>query len=129
MPKEENKKRSIFTKILIALGVASIVIVLLIIALVGYLVIANPFGVDITKVPSAILNIGEGESTYDHPLLDEEQEVFLESIGVDTRELPTEITEEQADCSEEALGEERVNEILLGSPPSPSDYFKAKHCF
>lgn len=61
-------------------------------------------------------------------LLNESQEKFLETVGVDVESLPTEITPEMEDCFTQTLGAERVKEIQEGAAPSPIDFFKAKSC-
>ncbi|MBD3207830.1 MAG: hypothetical protein GF370_00020 [Candidatus Nealsonbacteria bacterium] len=63
-----------------------------------------------------------------HPLLDEEQEAMLETLGIDVEDLPSEITPEMEACFIEKLGEQRVNEIIEGATPTPLDFFRAKSC-
>lgn len=115
--------------ILYAIIIIIIALVLIAVGIISYIAITKPFGIDVFKIPSAIINYGAGESTYDHPLLTKDQEVILESVGVDTRVLPTQITNTQIDCATQKLGEARVNEIKAGASPGISDYLKAKECF
>ncbi|MFH0857555.1 MAG: hypothetical protein V1848_02285 [Candidatus Magasanikbacteria bacterium] len=68
------------------------------------------------------------EQTYDHPLLSNKQEKTLDSIGVDVKSLPTEITKEQEACALEAIGEERAKAILGGESPSLGELLKLKGC-
>lgn len=117
----------IIKSILLILGVLA----LLVIAIIIYIAVKKPFGMDVTNIPSTITNITSQkklESTYDHPLLSESQEVMLESLGVDTENLPTQITQEMQDCAVDALGQERVNAIIGGAAPTVSDILKAKNC-
>lgn len=64
-----------------------------------------------------------------NPLLSDEQEAALESIGVDPASLPSEITPETEECLKEALGAERAAEIEAGAEPTANDYFKGRECF
>jgi len=68
------------------------------------------------------------EPIYDHPLLSDTQEKTLESIGVDVKSLPTEITKEQEACALTAIGEERSKAILEGDTPSFGELLKLKGC-
>ncbi|MDC1205572.1 hypothetical protein N8083_01865 [Candidatus Pacebacteria bacterium] len=63
-----------------------------------------------------------------HPLLDEGQEEALENIGIDPRNLPTEITPAQEMCFEDVLGKERVTEIKTGAEPTAIELFRALVC-
>lgn len=105
------------------------VLMLIAIGIFTYIAVTKPLGIDVFKIPSAVLNYGTGESTYDHPLLTKDQEVLLESVGVDTKSLPTKITNTQIDCATQKLGAARVNEIKAGASPNLTDYLKAKDCF
>lgn len=117
-------------RLFMILGIVFAVLILLVLAIFAYLWIAKPFGVDPAKVPGALLGGEEQtESSYDHPALSTEQEIFLENVGVDTTQVPTTITAEQEACATEKLGEERVAEIKAGAEPTASDYFKAGSCF
>ena len=72
---------------------------------------------------------GAGGQTGDkNPLLNESQEKFLETVGVNVENLPSEITPEMQDCFTKTLGEERVKEIENGASPNPIDFFKARDC-
>ncbi len=71
------------------------------------------------------ITTGEGDK---HPLLSDEQERLLETIGVDVGSLPAQITPEMEKCFTETLGAERVQEIMGGASPGPIDFFKAKGC-
>lgn len=114
-------------KFLMVVGIIAIVFLFIFILLVVYLIVSKPFGVDINPLRS--LTGTTSQSDYDHPLLSDEQEATLESIGVDLESVPTSISPEQQQCAVDALGQERVNQIISGSAPSLTDYLKAKDCF
>ena len=122
--KNEKRKISFLGIIFILLGVLFIGVILFI----GIIIIIKPYGVDVIKVVPAVLN-NNPISSYDHPYLTTEQEVILESAGVDLKTVPTEITQTQQDCAVSILGQNRVNEIISGSAPTISEMFKAKSCF
>ena len=127
---QNDKIKSNFWKpLIIVLGVLAGVVVLAIAAIIITLIIVKPFDFKITDVPAALIDISDMESSYDHPLLTDDQEVMLESVGIDTSTLPTEITPEQIDCGVEALGQERVDEIMAGSQPTFTDLLNAQHCY
>lgn len=117
-------------RLFIILGVFFLVLILLGIGVFAYLSIAKPFGIEPANVPAAIFQAQEDtQSSYDHPALSEQQEIFLENIGVDTTQIPTRISAEQEACAVEKLGQERVDEILDGASLRTSDYVKAGGCF
>lgn len=61
-------------------------------------------------------------------LLSEEQKKTLESWGVDTTLLPTEITSEMQNCLVEKIGKERIEVIISGNKPGVWELLKAKSC-
>ena len=63
-----------------------------------------------------------------NPLLNQEQEAKLESIGIDPASLPSEITPEMGACLTEKLGAERAKEIINGSSPTASEIISANSC-
>jgi hypothetical protein len=63
-----------------------------------------------------------------NPLLTEEQEKSLESYGVDVGKLPTEITPGMQECFYEKVGEERGNELISGTSPTPLEIIKIQSC-
>lgn len=67
-------------------------------------------------------------STDSHPLLDENQEKMIESLGINPSSLPTEITPEMEVCFKDKLGAKRVAEIVNGDPISMADSIKASSC-
>ncbi len=106
--------------------ITSVITVLIILAIIAVIFI-KPYGVDITEVVPAIIE-EPVDSEYDHPYLTTKQENILESVGIDVKDIPTEITSEQEECAIEAIGVERVNEIVAGSAPTMTDILKTKHC-
>lgn len=63
-----------------------------------------------------------------NPMINEDQEKLLESIGVDVEALPSEITPQMQECFVKTLGEQRANEIANGDSPTLVDALKAKEC-
>jgi hypothetical protein len=111
------------------LGIVFFVLILLVVIALSYVAIAKPFGVDPSTISGALTGAGDvQESSYDHPVLTEEQEIFLENAGVDTTQIPAEITAEQEACAVEKLGQKRVDEIKAGASFQVSDYLKAGSC-
>ena len=108
------------------------VIFLLLIVAFTLFVIVDPF--NLRPLLSTLMSDAPANSanttgeTDKNPLLDANQERILEAMGVDVENLPTEITPELEACFTEALGAERVKEIMDGTSPSAIDLFKAKGC-
>lgn len=110
-----------------------IIAVIILIAAFGYKYIINMLGSfitsdDINQTIEKFEEIKEESKNYDHPLLSDEQEKILDTIGIDSSIIPTEITPEMQKCFIEKLGAERVNEILEGDTPGIMEIFKAKSC-
>lgn len=116
--------------LLIISGVITLCGALFIAVILGILFFVKPFGIDMRNVPGAMMNTNNAttKSTYDHPLLNTDQETLLQNLGVDTKALPTSITAAQMSCFTSALGASRVQEIQNGSAITVTDYFKAKSC-
>jgi len=114
--------------IFITLGV----IFLLLILAFTLFVIVDPFNLRpllstlMSDAPANSANTTE--ATDKNPLLDANQERILETLGVNVGNLPTEMTPELEACFTEALGAERVKQIIDGDSPSPLDLSKAKAC-
>jgi hypothetical protein len=125
----KEKTFSFWKKILITIVALIAVFLAVILVIIIYLIATKPFGIDVFKIPSALLNRGDAVSSYDHPMLTKDQEVLLESVGVDLATLPTNITPSQEACAIEALGMERVNEIKSGVYPGIGDFLTARKCF
>ncbi|MFH1712473.1 MAG: hypothetical protein ABH846_04550 [Patescibacteria group bacterium] len=128
MSEKKTKKGMSPIKIaLIAVAATLGTLLVIVIILFVLLMILNPFG---TKLPSISGLLGnETESSYDHPLLSTDQEIMLESVGIDVETLPTSVSTDQQECATAALGEARVAEIAGGAAPSLSDVLKARSCF
>lgn len=69
-----------------------------------------------------------GTSPASHPLLSDNQIKTLETFGIDTSQIPEEITPEQEACFISAIGKDRVEAIKAGDSPSALEFFKAKSC-
>lgn len=67
-------------------------------------------------------------SSYNHPLIPDNQEKALYEMGVDVSQLPEEITPAMQECFVEKLGQARAMEIVNGATPNAMDFFKAKDC-
>lgn len=116
------------------LGVAFFIIILG----TSYIWIADPFNFkqilpeDVSPITIIKTIIGNNEIEIDNvdknPLLNEEQEAQLESLGIEPENLPTEITPEMEKCFREKLGEQRTQEIIDGDSPTAIDFFKARSC-
>ncbi len=127
---EKQKEVNYWKIFLIIIGALFAAFIVLIIFIIVALAIIKPFGVDVTETPALIFGPdSDATSSYDHPLLSSEQEVMLESIGIDTTTIPTEITAAQEQCAVDALGQTRVQEILNGDAPTISDFVKTQNCF
>ena len=117
-------------KFFITMGVIFAVIIVIIIALALYIKISKPFGLELENLPQAIIGTdSKTQSTYDHPLLNTQQEIFLENLGVNTKTVPSSISPAQEACAVEKLGQTRVNQIKAGAQITTSDYLKAGNCF
>lgn len=99
------------------------VIFCVLLAALAYVVLADPF--DIRPMLSAETPAEESDA---HPYLSPTQQRTLRAVGVDPAAVPSEITPEMEECFTHALGEERVAEIVAGSPVSPVDVYRARHC-
>jgi len=102
-----------------------------------YIAKKNPYNIQACVI-SSFLNQDEGSaslasstteaSDFDHPLLSNDQEKMLESLGIDIGTLPASISPETKACAVEKLGEKRVQEILDGGAPGAFEIFKVKDC-
>lgn len=124
-----------FLKVLfISLGILFFLIILL----VGVFFIVDPFNLrslpnsDVTIQAIIKTTTKSDETQVDNvdknPLLNEEQEATLESLGVDPADLPTKITPAMETCFESELGSERVAEINQGSTPTLTEFLKVRSC-
>lgn len=127
---EKTKEINYLKLFLVTLGAILATLLALFIVGIIALVIIKPFGINVLKAPALLTGPpSNATSTYDHPLLSTEQEVMLESVGIDTTTIPTEITAAQQQCAIDALGQERATEIMNGSAPTLTDFLKAQQCF
>lgn len=106
---------------------------LLLVAVALYLFLADPFNLrgffGTPRTTSTESGMAEVATTTDqNPLLSPAEEQALETAGIDPSGLPTEITPEMRVCFEAALGAERVSAIVGGETPTPTDFFRARHC-
>jgi hypothetical protein len=112
-------------------------VIFLALILIGlYVWLADPFHVFSLGVsPTSLINgvTGRGKVKVDNidknPLLTEDQEAQLESLGVDPAKLPSKITPAMQDCFIDKLEQERANQIVGGGAPTPTDFLKAQSCF
>lgn len=61
-------------------------------------------------------------------VVNENQAKALESVGIDPQSVPAQFTPEQITCFVRILGQARVDTIVAGATPTPSEFFKAKEC-
>lgn len=52
----------------------------------------------------------------------------LESVGINTASVPVKFTPEQITCFVSVLGQSRVDAIVAGDTPTPTEFFTAKNC-
>jgi len=99
----------------------------------------NPFGLNDSVQAIAQSSDEKSEETATAPdalnnsgalsfILTDTQRAVLESFGIDTENLPTEITPELEACFTEKLGEARVQEIIRTGDIGAMDIIKAKSC-
>lgn len=114
----------ILKNILAGLGVIFLIIILLIVAFI----IVKPYGIDTIKIILILLDKNPA-SSYDHPYFTTQQELILESVGVDPKKIPTQLTPALQKCATPILGQARVNQIMSGSTPTVDELLKIKICF
>jgi len=127
MPKEPTTLKA-WHIFFIIIGMISTAIFILLCLLIGAFILIKPWGVDVPQTISAIVSPPTQSTGYDHPLLNPQQEAILESVGVDVKSLPTQITKDQQQCAIDAVGQKRAAELLGGSAPTLSDITKLKQC-
>lgn len=112
-----------------------------------YIYKKNPLNIQACMISSVITasltpdidNLNDSSSTgidatktspiqFDHPFLSSEQELSLEKAGIDVGTLPTSLSPEMKACGTEALGAERINEIINGSTPGLLEVVRLKSC-
>ena len=113
-------------------------IFLIVLLCLAYLWIFDPLGIkNIIKTdisPVSVIKTLTGNSVIEidnidkNPLLNEQQESQLESMGIEPADLPTEITADMKVCFVEKLGTVRAAEIVSGVAPTAVDFIKASSC-
>jgi hypothetical protein len=69
----------------------------------------------------------EVQAREDLPI-NETQASALESVGINPASVPNQFTSEQVTCFVGILGQARVDAIVAGDTPTPSEFYKAKEC-
>ena len=146
--KAGNKKLKTFLKtFFIVLIIFFLSAIITLIGLAFYIYKQNPFNIQaclissLLNAPSAMDNkiggiqpaagtgaINTAPAQFDHPFLSPNQEVMLENAGIDVSALPTTLSPEMKACGINALGEDRINEIINGAAPGPLDLLRVKSC-
>jgi hypothetical protein len=62
------------------------------------------------------------------PMLSTEQTQALEQVGINPQSVPVRFTPEQITCFVGVLGQDRVDAIVAGDTPTPTEFFTAKNC-
>ena len=146
--KAGNKKlKAFFKKFFIVLLIFFLSAIITLVGLAFYIYKQNPFNIQACLI-SSMLNassiidnkIGDSQpntatgavetapAQFDHPFLSPNQEAMLENAGIDVGALPTTLSPEMKACGINALGEDRINEIINGAAPSPLDLLRVKSC-
>jgi len=102
-------------------------IFVIIILLATILIVVKPYGINIIELIPALLTKNL-TSSCDHPYLTTQQESILKSVGVNPKDIPTQITPALQECAISILGEKRANEIVSGNIPTISELLKLKNC-
>lgn len=128
----------IFLKILNIFFTTLGVLFFIIIIGASYLWITDPFNLrslipaELSPIETIKIITGNTSVKIDNidknPLLSEEQEAQLESLGVDPANLPTTITPAMEECFIDKLGQSRANELINGATPNTSDFLRANSC-
>ena len=110
---------------------------------VAYFVIADPLNLrpiimslydktDQVENPTTATGTEAGVKTSPSPTgtghVSPTQAEALESIGLSPTSVPTTFTPEQIACFVGILGQARVDAIVAGDTPTPTEFFKAKSC-
>jgi len=81
-----------------------------------------------SNIVTTIKNDSTDSGVDNNSVLSESQIKVLETFGIDSSQVPSEITPEQESCFIEKLGASRVNEIKAGDSPTATEFFKAREC-
>ena len=89
---------------------------------------ATPVSVDVPagEANTSLPNTSTSESGT--PAVSRPQAQALEAIGINTDAVPTKFTPEQTACFVNILGQARVDAIVSGVVPTPSEFYQAKEC-
>ena len=80
---------------------------------------------DVDQAKTGLDNITEEDK---NPALSPAQEKALETVGIESENIPSSFTPTQISCFENILGKERVMEIKAGDTPTATEFYKAKEC-
>jgi len=143
-PADNKKSRGFLKTFLMILVIFFFSAIITLGGLAFYIYKHNPFNIQACLISSllnasSILDSGTSASAgtgtaktapaqFDHPFLSSEQEAKLENAGIDVSTLPTTLSPEMKACGIEALGEDRINEIINGATPGPLDLLRVKSC-
>jgi len=104
----------------------------------AYFYITDPYNITplIFGVMNAPSEVGEEGAVTDeapreagnHPLLTDTQERTLETLGIDSSDVPSEFTPQQEACLSEMFGSARVEEVKNGAIPTAAEFFQAREC-
>lgn len=81
-----------------------------------------------SDVNTGIGNDTNGDATQSPSGISAGQAQALESVGINPEAVPTSFTPEQQRCFVGILGQARVDAIVAGATPTPSEFYQAKSC-
>lgn len=109
----------------------------------GYFIVADPYNLrplffsmyesskqndeSATAVPTSNQTT-DGEPSGNAQNVSDGQAQALEAMGMDASSVPAQFTPEQIKCFVGVLGQSRVDAIVAGATPTPTEYFQAKGC-
>ena len=126
---ENNKaKLKAWQIFFIIIGIMTTAFLIMMFFIIMAIIIIKPWGIDVVKTGTIIANPPTESSEYDHPLLSPAQEEILKTLGIDPKDVPTQLTPEQQKCAVNALGQDRALELINGAIPTTADLLKAKDC-
>lgn len=133
----DQDKKGKFLRIFLTIILTFTATSLLYLALAVHILAKNPFNIQACLISSFLGSNNDQavpsgktsrEPAYDHPLLSGDQEKILQNAGIDPASLPSEVSPEMEECFRNALGSQRVDEIISGASPGPLDILKARSC-
>ena len=104
------------------------VLFILQLSLLAYLWFADPFNIRPMLSNQTIDLLPSAPGADQHPILTPDQENFLNSVGINPANLPTEIDKETEDCLRSKVSPERAAEIEAGATPTAMELLKAREC-